>query len=75
MRHARFAECLARIVHAEVLRASAGASENAEAEQELDRAEELVRDTGVVIFAPFIRSARTKLASIGKSSGETFMVG
>ena len=74
VRHARVAECLARIVHAEALVASVGASESAEADQELNRAGELVQETGVVIFAPLIQSARARLDSIGEPSGQPVMV-
>jgi tetratricopeptide (TPR) repeat protein len=61
-RHTRIAECLARIVLAKALCASAGASQGADADQELNRAEALVQETGVVIFAPLIQAAREKLS-------------
>jgi adenylate cyclase len=51
-RHNRIAECLARIVLSGGLRASADGADNAEARLELSRAEQLIEQTGVVIFAP-----------------------
>jgi class 3 adenylate cyclase/tetratricopeptide (TPR) repeat protein len=75
MRHARFAECFARIVHAGALSAAAGASESAEAEQELNRAERLVQETGVAIFAPLIQVARAKLGSVGEGPSKSALVG
>ena len=61
-RRARIAETLARVVLAEALCASAGA--NAQAEQEVNRAEELIQDTGVVIFAPLIQAARANISEL-----------
>lgn len=75
VRHTRVPECLARIVNATALCASADASKKAEAEQELKRAEELVQDTGVVIFAPLIHAARANLASISKRPSRSAIVG
>lgn len=57
-RQARIAECLARIVRAEALEASAGASMSAEVEQDLRRAEELLRETGVPIFASLMQARK-----------------
>ena len=51
-RHTRVAECLARIVLAKALCSLAGGIESAEAKRELSRAEELIEETGVVVFAP-----------------------
>jgi adenylate cyclase len=70
-RHTRVAECLAHIVLAKALCASAAASEGAEAEQELNRAEALVQETGVVIFTPLIQAARAKLAGTTKQFGSS----
>ncbi len=75
VRHARVAECLARIVYAEALGASAGGNGSAEAEQELNRAEHLVQETGVMIFAHLIEGARAKLVNPGQPFGESTMVG
>ena len=61
-RHTRVAECLARIVLSKALRASAGGVDSAEAQRELGRAEQLIEETGVVIFAPLVQSeVRTSL--------------
>jgi tetratricopeptide (TPR) repeat protein len=70
-RHARIAECLARTVHAEVLFGFAGASESTEAEQELNRADALVQETGVAIFTSLIQDARTKLAGTSDQFGSS----
>jgi class 3 adenylate cyclase/tetratricopeptide (TPR) repeat protein len=70
-RHTRVAECLARIVLAKALCASANTSENGEAEQELNRAEALVNEIGVVIFMPHIQAARAKLAGAPEQFGNS----
>jgi tetratricopeptide (TPR) repeat protein len=61
-RHARIAECLARIVRAEALRSSRDAGRAAEAMGELNRAEALVQETGAFIYAPLIHAAQKNLA-------------
>jgi adenylate cyclase len=53
-RHARVAECLARIVRAKLLLRSANSDEQAEGGQELERAKALMRETGAMLFEKFI---------------------
>jgi adenylate cyclase len=53
-RHARIPECLARIVRADLLLQSASADQRAEGMQELERARELMRETGAMLFENFI---------------------
>ena len=70
-RHARVAQCFAHIVRAEALFASPSVGENIEVVQELNQAEELVKETGVVIFAPLIQIARAKLVGTAKRFGSS----
>jgi adenylate cyclase len=70
-RHTRVAECLAHIVLAKALCASAGATQGTKVKQELNQAEALVRDTGVTIFRPLIQAARIKLGDIHKQFGNS----
>jgi tetratricopeptide (TPR) repeat protein len=53
-RHARLPECLARIVRAAILLRSTVNDEKVEGAKELDLARALVRETGAVLFEPFI---------------------
>jgi adenylate cyclase len=55
-RHTRIPECLARIVRGKLLLRSAGDDEKAEGAQELERAKVLMRETGAVLFEPFIKA-------------------
>ena len=58
-RHARVPECLARIVHADLLIRSTG---NASAgEQELNRASALMRETGALIFQRMFEDIGSKM--------------
>jgi adenylate cyclase len=68
-RHTRVAECLARIVIAKALWASAGTNETARAEEELNRAEALVHEVGIAIFTPHIQTARARLADTTEPIG------
>ena len=70
-RHARVAQCFVHIVRAEALFASPSVGENIEVVQELNQAEELVKETGVVIFAPLIQIARAKLVGTAKRFGSS----
>lgn len=72
-RRIRVAECLARIVLAMALKASA--SKSADADCELNRADELVRETGVLIFAPLIKVARANNGSMSDPSSQSAMAG
>ncbi len=65
VRHARTAQCLAHIVRAEALRASANASE---AKHDLIQAETLVQETGAVIYAPLLLAANAQLAGACESA-------
>jgi tetratricopeptide (TPR) repeat protein len=57
-RNARVAECFARIVHGEALRASKNADSAAAAADELRLADALLQETGAVIYAPLIHAAK-----------------
>ncbi|HEV7599138.1 MAG TPA: adenylate/guanylate cyclase domain-containing protein [Bradyrhizobium sp.] len=58
-RHARFPECLARIVRADILSESKAGDQRAAASDERNRAEALMRETGALIFEKFIKGAPT----------------
>jgi class 3 adenylate cyclase/tetratricopeptide (TPR) repeat protein len=72
-RHTRIAECLARIVRAAASNASGG--ESATAEADLVRAEELVDETGALIFAPLVKAARAKPGSVDEPSDKSAKAG
>ena len=55
-RHARIPECLARIVRADLLLRSATSDQKAEGRQEMERARALMRETGAMLFEPFINA-------------------
>ena len=55
-RHARIPECLARMVHADLLMRSATSDQQAAGKHELERAHDLMRVTGAVIFESFINA-------------------
>jgi adenylate cyclase len=57
-RHARIAECLARIVRAELLLRSQTGDQQAEGVLELERASALIEETGARIFEPVLNSAK-----------------
>jgi adenylate cyclase len=59
IRHARFPECLARIVRADILSQSRAAEQRAAASDERNRAETLMLETGALIFERFIKDAAT----------------
>jgi class 3 adenylate cyclase/tetratricopeptide (TPR) repeat protein len=65
-RHTRVPECLARIVRAEILLGSA-TSDKAVAREELARANELMNETGALIYSPFIDA----LANEGNPRSQT----
>ena len=67
-RHARAPECLARIVHADILLRSGTKEQNHAAEQELERARALMRETGALILAPLLESATFEIASSRRAS-------
>lgn len=56
-RHARIAECLAHIVHADLLVRSPSSERRAEGMQELSRARALIHETGAMLFENFINEA------------------
>src|SRR5260370_21236044 len=56
-RHTRLPECLARLVHADLLMRSGTNDQEAAGKRELERAHELMRETGAVIFETFIKAA------------------
>jgi tetratricopeptide (TPR) repeat protein len=53
-RHTRIPECLARIIRGQILGRAAGNDEKAEGARELERATALMRETGAVLFEPFV---------------------
>jgi adenylate cyclase len=53
-RHARVPECLARIVHADLLLRSTSIDEKAEGAKELELAKALMQETGAMLFEAFI---------------------
>jgi class 3 adenylate cyclase/tetratricopeptide (TPR) repeat protein len=55
-RHARFPECLARIVRADLLLRSANSDQKAEGRRELETARALMRETGAMLFESFINA-------------------
>ena len=59
-RHARFPECLARIVRADILFESKVGDRRAAALDERNRAEALMRETGALIFEKFIKGTPTE---------------
>jgi adenylate cyclase len=56
-RHARVPECLAHIVHADLLTRFGTADQKAEGSRELERAEALMRETGVRLFEAAIHAS------------------
>ncbi len=71
-RHARVAECLARIVHSKALRAFKG---GVEAGQELIRAEALMQETGAALYAPLLQGAKAEIAGIVVPPSKSLMAG
>jgi class 3 adenylate cyclase/tetratricopeptide (TPR) repeat protein len=55
-RHARVPECLARIVRGKLLLQSTNDDERDEGAKELERTKVLMRETGAVLFEPFINA-------------------
>src|SRR5229473_2318354 len=60
-RHARVPECLARLVHADLLMRSGTSDQETAGKCELERAHELMRETGAVIFETFLRASNDGL--------------
>jgi ABC-type Fe3+/spermidine/putrescine transport system ATPase subunit len=60
-RCARVPECLARIVHAETLWASADAGGTTAGEAELNLARRLLEETGAELYAPLLNTARANI--------------
>ena len=67
-RHARVPECLARIVHAYLLIRSETGEQKLAGEHELDRARDLMRETGALIFEPLFNSPNFEIVSARKAS-------
>jgi tetratricopeptide (TPR) repeat protein len=67
-RHARVPECLARIVRAKLLLRSARSDENADGEQELDRARALTRETGAMLFEAFLNDTSVQPSGLPQTS-------
>jgi adenylate cyclase len=70
-RHARIPECLARMVHADLLMRSATSDQQAAGKQELERAHDLMRETGAVIFESFINAASGEPGNASQISNRT----
>ena len=62
-RHARVPECLARLVHADLLMRSGTSDQETAGKRELERAHELMRETGAVIFETFLRASNDGLGN------------
>ncbi len=69
-RHARVPECLARIVHADLLIRSETEEQKLAGEHELDRSRALIRETGALIFEPLLKSANFEIVSSRKASNQ-----
>jgi class 3 adenylate cyclase/tetratricopeptide (TPR) repeat protein len=69
-RHARVPECLARIVHADLLIRSETEDQKLAGQHELDRARALMRETGALIFEPLLESANFEIVSRRKASNQ-----
>jgi adenylate cyclase len=67
-RHARIPECLARMVHADLLMRSGSSDQQAAGKHELERAHDLMRETGAVIFESFINAASGEPGSASQIS-------
>jgi len=67
-RHARVPECLARLVYADLLMRSATSDQQAAGKRELERARELMRETGAVIFETFLRASNDGLGNASQIS-------
>jgi adenylate cyclase len=63
-RNARVPECLARIVHAELLMRSGTSDQKIAGRVELERAQALVRETGAIIFEAFIAPSKGDLDDV-----------
>ena len=68
---ARFLECIGELERARVLRAEAGASADREIEACLDRARELVAETGGRSIEPQVIEERARLAALRGDDGAT----
>jgi adenylate cyclase len=67
-RHARVPECLARLVHADLLMRSGTGDQQDAGRRELERAGELMRETGAVIFETYFKAANDELGDISQIS-------
>ena len=70
IRHARVPECLARIVHAALLSGSRNSDQAATAMSELERARDLLQETGALIYEPLFRSIHSEVGSLRKASNK-----
>ncbi len=67
-RHARVPECLARLVHADLLMRSGTSDQETAGKHELGRAHELMRETGAVIFETFFKASNDELGDTSQIS-------
>ena len=67
-RHARVPECLARLVHADLLMRSGTSEQEAAGKRELGRAHELMGETGAVIFETFLKASNDELGDTSQIS-------
>jgi class 3 adenylate cyclase/tetratricopeptide (TPR) repeat protein len=63
-RHTRIPECLARIVRGQLLLQSSSDDEKGDGAMELTRAKAMIRETGAVLFEPFINTTHDSGRSI-----------
>jgi len=69
-RHARIAECLARIVHADLLMRSGASEQAAEGKREMERARELIRKTGALLIGTLLDAGNDKPGGIDQRSSK-----
>jgi len=67
-RHARVPECLARLVHADLLMRSGTSEQEAAGKRELGRAHELMGETGAAIFETFLKASNDELGETSQIS-------
>jgi class 3 adenylate cyclase/tetratricopeptide (TPR) repeat protein len=68
LRHARVPECLARIVYADLLVKSAEHDRIVEGRRELDRASELMKETGAQLFRLLLHDTNSEFVAARKAS-------
>jgi adenylate cyclase len=69
-RHARIAECLARIVHADLLMRTGASELIADGRRELERARELIEETGAMLIGSLLDAGDREPGSIDQRSSK-----